>query len=223
MEQLIFLLIVAAVGLLQLIGRVIENRKNAQAGKQSDPAPPATTLPTQRPAANSEEERIRKFMEALGMPTTTAPPPRVQPRQVIPETPRKKVTVHPVDPFPRPRVDLPPAPAPAPVAAPPPAIPPAPPPLPPRQTTVFAQSSPKRAPLPAAPSPLERDVWEMPPESIASESQSGTRARPPQSITVPASLAARLATQQGLRDAMVLREIFGPPRSLQPLERQTVG
>jgi hypothetical protein len=32
----------------------------------------------------------------------------------------------------------------------------------------------------------------------------------------PSGLLSRLATRQALRDAIVLREIFGPPRSLQP-------
>jgi hypothetical protein len=32
------------------------------------------------------------------------------------------------------------------------------------------------------------------------------------------TFAARLATKQNLRDAIVLREIFGPPRSLQPVD-----
>jgi hypothetical protein len=32
------------------------------------------------------------------------------------------------------------------------------------------------------------------------------------------ALLARLATKQALRDAIVLREIFGPPRSLQSAE-----
>lgn len=32
------------------------------------------------------------------------------------------------------------------------------------------------------------------------------------------TLAARLRSADGLRDAIVLREIFGPPRSMQPLE-----
>jgi hypothetical protein len=32
----------------------------------------------------------------------------------------------------------------------------------------------------------------------------------------PSSLRAKLASPQGLRDAIILREIFGPPRSLQP-------
>jgi hypothetical protein len=34
----------------------------------------------------------------------------------------------------------------------------------------------------------------------------------------PSGLRARIASPQGLRDAIILREIFGPPRSLQPLD-----
>jgi hypothetical protein len=32
------------------------------------------------------------------------------------------------------------------------------------------------------------------------------------------ALAARLRSPEGLRDAIVLREIFGPPRSMQPVD-----
>jgi hypothetical protein len=38
---------------------------------------------------------------------------------------------------------------------------------------------------------------------------------------VPANkqgILSKLASSQGLRDAIILREIFGPPRSLQPLD-----
>ena len=38
------------------------------------------------------------------------------------------------------------------------------------------------------------------------------------SLADKSGLLARLATKQLLRDAIVLREILGPPRSLQPLE-----
>ena len=34
----------------------------------------------------------------------------------------------------------------------------------------------------------------------------------------PSNMRAKLASPQGLRDAIILREIFGPPRSLQPLD-----
>ena len=38
------------------------------------------------------------------------------------------------------------------------------------------------------------------------------------SLSGQSDLLARLATKQALRDAIVLREIFGPPRSMQSAE-----
>jgi hypothetical protein len=38
------------------------------------------------------------------------------------------------------------------------------------------------------------------------------------STTQQQSLSAKLRSPQGLRDAIILREIFGPPRSLQALD-----
>jgi len=37
-------------------------------------------------------------------------------------------------------------------------------------------------------------------------------------VAAQQSLSARLRSPDGLRDAIVLREIFGPPRSLQPFD-----
>jgi hypothetical protein len=37
-------------------------------------------------------------------------------------------------------------------------------------------------------------------------------------VTQPDTFAARLRTAQSLRDAIILREILGPPRSLQPID-----
>ncbi len=70
------------------------------------------------------------------------------------------------------------------------------PPLPTRETSLFV------APAAAA---SEFEVHEV-----------GARARQSGATAAPSSFAARLATPQSLRDAIVLREIFGPPRSMQP-------
>jgi len=43
------------------------------------------------------------------------------------------------------------------------------------------------------------------------------------STSSPQGIAARLLTAQGLRDAVVLREILGPPRSMQPFSHGTLG
>jgi hypothetical protein len=57
---------------------------------------------------------------------------------------------------------------------------------------------------------------DLQPDAGSSTRRSGAR-------TEARGIAARLGTAQGLRDAVVLREIFGPPRSMQPNDRQTVG
>src|SRR3954451_15875073 len=99
MENIFFLVLVAVVGLLRFIMQVAEKKRNAEAEKRSG-------VPPSRAPAQTEEERIRKFFEALGVPTSADPPPKVQPRQV-PKTPRAKRPILPVDPFPQPRTLLP--------------------------------------------------------------------------------------------------------------------
>ncbi len=101
MEQIFFLVLIAVVGLARWLLQAAENRKNTEAEKQSSAS--ADSTPPGRAPAQSEEERVRRFFEALGVPTTGSPPPRVQPRQVTPRKPKAKPTIAPIDPFPMPR------------------------------------------------------------------------------------------------------------------------
>lgn len=214
MEQIFFLVLVAVVGLIRWVLQMAENKKNAEVAKRA--GSPQPNAPLQRAPAETEEERIRRFMEALGVPTTTAPPPKVQPRQVVPKTPREvKRTIHPVDPFPRPRTG-PWSPEPVVVVAPPPVVVHSPPPipqtpLPTRETTVLAPTPAQRAAPQFEVHLLDTD---MPGESAQMESAT-TTAIAGQLASAERGWAARLATAEGLRDAMILREIFGPPRSMQ--------
>ena len=226
MEQLLFLALLGVVGLLRWFSQMAEERRNREAEKRTAAPPPNAPVP--RAPAETEEERIRRFMEALGVPTN-APIPKVVPKVEAPKAPPAaappKRAGMPIDPFPRPRAGLPTPPvvvAPPPMprqpapAAPPPLVPPPPsaaPPLPTRETTVFAD--------PPRPSPLPRregaefevrDITEGAYEVAEPTGSGSTRAAAP--LT---GIAARLANRQGLRDAIVLREIFGPPRSMQPL------
>ncbi len=222
MENIVFLIVVAIVGVVQLAMRVAEARKNAQTRKTSHP--PATNAPIPRAPAESEEERVRRFFEALGVPTTSTPPPRVppQPRQVTPKTPRPKRKIMPVDPFPVPRAGapFPPVTASAPSIPPTPVAPGEPLPLPTREISVFADSPPAkpRPQLTAA----QFEVRNID-ESVAEDLPSSTQETAPATQTSKPrarSIVARLGTAEGLRDAMVLREIFGPPRSMQTLEQR---
>lgn len=232
MEQIIFIVIVAVVGLLRLIAQAAENRKNAQAEKEAGAptAQPSTT--PQPPPAQTEEERIRKFFEALGVPTAQSPPPKVQPRQAAPKAPPAKRTIPPIDPFPMPRGRVEPSRPPVATATPPPLVLPAPPPIPtppvpapmpPRETTVLARSlREKTASLTNAADFEVQVIGGTSAEDFIPASGAATPGQD-QPANARESLAARLATEQGMRDAMVLQEIFGRPRSMQPWIRQTVG
>ena len=210
MENIFFLALLAVVGLIRWLSQVAEDRKNKEAEKRAQG--PTANAPIPRAQPDTEEERIRKFMEALGVPTTSVPPPP-PPQQPAPPPPQKP-RVMPVDPFPSPRSFRTEAPPPTPTpAAPPPPMPP-----PPRAVPTVTSVPP---PLPSS---VRRPVAEIDPYEV--DRQIGDE----DETLVPAGqlaksragaargLAARLATSQGLRDAIVLREIFGPPRSMQPLD-----
>src|SRR5437764_8807212 len=86
LENLLFLLLLALAGLFQLLGRAA--RKTSTDEEEPTPKPaPRMAKPIPRAPAESDEERIRKFLEALGQPTTSRPPPPVLPRTDIPPRP----------------------------------------------------------------------------------------------------------------------------------------
>jgi hypothetical protein len=178
MENLGFVALVAVVGVIRWALQAAENRKNDQAARRDNPAP---TNPLQRAPAETEEERMRRFFEALGVPKGGSPP-----RRVVPRAPKK---IMPVDPFPLPRA-----------ASAQPA------------TVIVQEPTVVIPPVSPAPPPA------MIPQSSIVELKPATS-----SVAEPiderrSGLAARLANGDGLRDAIILREIFGPPRSMQPLE-----
>src|ERR1051326_3513521 len=62
------------------------------------PPPPRPNEPIQRPPPLTEEERVRRFLEALGVPPGTQPPRPVRPRTF---TPRRVATTVPPPPPPQ--------------------------------------------------------------------------------------------------------------------------
>ncbi|MDQ6622838.1 MAG: hypothetical protein M3Y86_05060 [Verrucomicrobiota bacterium] len=209
MEQILFVVLVAIVALVRLAFSVAEKQKNSEAAKRAQSSAPANA-PVTRAPAEGEEERMRRFFEALGVPAQTAPPPVRQRREVIPKTPRApRRKILPVDPFPVPRgASLPPV-----IAAPPP---------------IMSEPEPfPTEPVVIAPAPmlatLEPAIERVPAYEVRTVEWGGgdaealVRQNPDQ-----LSWATRLASPDGLRDAIILREIFGAPRSLQPLEQMLV-
>ena len=215
-ENIFFLILVAAIGLIRWIMVAAESGKNSKAQKRADP--PKPNAPLERAPTQTEEERVRRFMEALGVPTTNTPPPKTTRRAVTPNIPRTK-TIRPIDPFPQPRTaSWPPVtttsvPTPTPVFI--PGMP-----VPPLINEVIA--SPKETTIRTASSAIfeVRDVAggspEEPPllQPVTDAYRAITTARPlVRSESVNWQEIVR--SPNGLRDAIILREIFGPPRGLQ--------
>lgn len=202
MENYFFLLLIAVVGAFRLFAQIAEKKRNADAERRNV-TPSSTAPPTRADNAQTEEERVRKFFEALGVPASSAPAPKVEPRRVVtPKAPPKKFM--PIDPFPVPRGSVM-APLPPPVVSAPPPIPVA---VAPTAAPLKEIVPPIR--LPAAMASQIFEVQNVGESSSLSASGAGT------------SFAARLANPQALRDAIVLREIFGPPRSQQPFSHSSL-
>ena len=176
------LLIIAAITLIRWL--IQKSRTNAQDTQSAPPPLPNRPL-TRGSESQTEEERIRKFLEALGQPAGSAPP---------------KVA-------PRPRAVQPK------IFSPLPPLTTAPPPL---------QEAPRRIPAATSPPPLPIELATKR-STAAPDFEVREVARQTSSEPLPEtrhSTAARikLGTPQDLRTAIVLREIFGPPRSLQPVD-----
>jgi hypothetical protein len=207
LDNLLFLLLIAGAGLLRLLASKAGNKTEEP---PQNPAPrPAPTTPIERAPDQTDADRIRKFLEALGQPPTSTPPPPVKPRDVpppLPEVyapPRKRSILSPLPPLTT-----------------------VPPPIEKRHRVTLPREI-KKLPEPAV-SPMklqEAPKFEVQAEAVPPEiervSQHATDAYGV--VTQPAAagersseLAALLRSRGGLRQAIILREVFGPPRSLQP-------
>ena len=179
------------VGFIMLVRWLISKTKsqgqdtpptNTQA--QDTPVAPTPARPISRGGeTQTEEERIRRFLEALGQPAGTTPP-KVTPR---PRPMAPKIFPH-----------LPPL-----KTAPPPLVV-------------------EKAPRAVVPPPLPMEITSARPLETAyqvQDFQRQTSSEPPsdrRALAGPGATARiKLGTPQDLRTAIVLREIFGPPRSLQ--------
>src|SRR6266508_6458453 len=92
LDNLLFLLLVAVAVLFQFLAKTAAKAKKDQTKRPSPPIP-RTPTPMRHAPTGSDEDRIRKLMEALGHPPTSRPPPPVVPRTDIP--PRTLAPVQP--------------------------------------------------------------------------------------------------------------------------------
>src|SRR4029079_13874447 len=94
-DNFLFLLLVVVAVLFQFLAKIAGKKSKDQTKRTS---PPQTPAPLQRAPAESDEDRIRKLLEALGQPPTSRPPPPVVPRTNIPPRPPAPVQP-PISPF----------------------------------------------------------------------------------------------------------------------------
>ncbi len=188
MEQLVILLV---VGVIAFAKWVIENALKGKDDDGSiDPVPP---LPRpRRPVSEpqSEEERMRKFMEALGIPAGSAPPRPVEPRRLKKEPFAEKV--------------------------PPPLVPPIPKPVRQPEPTFEVESERPAQPIlekkpvevPSIRTAAGSEVVAVPAAPVLVEARNSPDFK-------TADLLQMLRSPGNVRSAVVLREILGPPRGLQ--------
>ena len=180
------LLLFALVGLVRWL---ISKSKSGPQNPESPPPPPSRPI-TRGGETQTEEERVRRFLEALGQPPGTTPPKVVMQRRAV--QPKIFPTLPPLKtkPPPLPEVVVPP-----------------PPPLRFETTRV----------TPMTASEASFDVHDVTRQVSSEPAKDIRRAAGPRFDP-----RIKLGTPQDLRTAIVLREIFGLPRSLQPLDVNSV-
>jgi hypothetical protein len=95
-DNLIFLLLIAVAALFQLFSKAISKSGKKSSDETSNPPTPQTPRPVQRASRESDADRIRKFLEALGQPPSSTPPPPLVPRTNVPPRPLAPVQPPPV-------------------------------------------------------------------------------------------------------------------------------
>ena len=203
LENLLFLLLLVVAGLFQLLGKAARKTSTDETRRSSKP-PTRTTKPIQRAPVESDEQRVRKFLEALGRPPASRPPPPVAQRPTY----RKPLL------FPR--------------------VPPLGSPLPPLVTR--PPDLPSEFEVHREPIPIPAEQPRAAQRSVEPVFQVHESAAPPApSSTEPAATTHEIRTQpqvvvtttllrskSSLRDAIVIREILGPPRGLRAPDLMTV-
>jgi hypothetical protein len=196
-ENLLFILLIVMAGLFRLLAsKASEAKKRQEDSDRRSATSPSPPEPIERAPLESDAERIRRFLEALGQPTGSRPPPPVVPRTDIPPRPLAPVkppTAHVLRPWKLTREER-------------------------RKRHVILQESPVVTPPVIE---VQEPQAQIEPPSDKKLPQ-GADATPADSKIKTAYTAADIAgflrSSTGQRNAIILREIFGPPRSLQPLD-----
>jgi hypothetical protein len=213
LDNLLFFLLIAVAVLFQLLSKAISKAGKSDSNETSSAPRPQTPRPIQRAPRESDADRIRKFLEALGQPPSSTPPPPVLPRTDVPPRGLAPVQPPPVIPgmwrLPRERREKPDVNQ--------------------RESSPLEQPSRLQEIVPPPVPPLAAPTFEVH-EALPVESQQPPIIETPVEAYAAATqalakradfktnIATLLASKSSLREAIVLREIFGPPRGLQALD-----
>ena len=217
LDNLLFFLLIAVAALFQLLSKAISKARKSDSNETSSAPRPQTPRPIQRAPRESDADRIRKFLEALGQPPSSTPPRPVLPRTDIP--PRRLAPVQPPPVIPgRWRLPREPREKPdvsqresAPLEQPSRLQQIVPPPVPPPATPAFEVHE-------ALPVELQQPpTTKTSAEAYAAPKPFGVARR----SEFKMDIANLLASKSGLREAILLREILGTPRGLQEGEIET--
>jgi hypothetical protein len=200
LDSLLFFLLVAVAVLFQFLAKTAGKAGKDQAKRTPTPIP-RTPTPMPRSATESDEDRIRKLLEALGQPPTSTPPRPVMPRTEIPPRPLAPVQP-PSSPLAQLRREKSRTRGIIPKEIPPPRILTDTEKMVPSAFEVHERSS------PIVPLPIKTPV----------EIYSGVTPTTAKAEDRRRDIATLLTSTSGLRDAVILREILGPPRGLRMLD-----
>jgi hypothetical protein len=212
LDNLLFFLLIAVAALFQLLSKTISKAKKSDSDGTSSSPGPQTPRPIQREPRESDADRIRKFLEALGQPPSSTPPQPVLPRTNIPARPLAPVQPPPALPpvwrLPRQRAEKPDVSQ--------------------RESTPIKQSGglqqilPPIVPASAAPTFEVQAAFPVGPQQPLVKTAVESDAAGSEIVTKRAGsktdIATLLASTSSLRQAILIREILGPPRGLQTLD-----
>ena len=213
LDNLLFFLLIAVAALFQLLSKTISKAGKSDSNETSSSPTPQTPRPIQRAPRESDADRIRKFLEALGQPPTSTPPPLVAPRTDVPPRPLAPVQPPPVIPgrwrLPREQREK------SDVSQ--------------RESAPFEQPSRLQQIVPPPEPPPAAPAFEVH-EAVPVELQQPPIIRPPAEAYAAATqavakradskmnIATLLASKSSLRELILLREILGQPRGLQAFD-----
>jgi hypothetical protein len=216
LDNLIFLLLIAVAALFQLLSKAVNKAGKSDSNETSSSPKPQVPRPIQRAPRETDADRIRKFLEALGQPPSSTPPPPVVPRTDIPPRPLAPVQPPPVI-MPRawrlPGEDR------------------EKPDVSQRETIPTEQPRRLQQIIPPPVSPPATPAFEVHEALSADLQQPAIITMPVKSYAAPKTfevatkradykmdIATLLASKSNLREAILLREILGTPRGLQELD-----